>query len=242
MPIMVVDAKLAIEEGLILVDAETNMEISKESANDYLVIIEGQHRNAAIKTLKELDKKNGSHFAPKDILIMYSQNPKGISIKKQISECNIVSVVWDGGDFVTGAALCNPTNELLQYAKELANLNLTSSGKGYSLSTISLILTFGNKLTKEVLAKSMEEGIGVLPSGDVERGKRFIKSARSVGFSDKFLKSRPLIEWFIDAQTEQGIEKAFELLESFTASDVAAISKTTTSNYLEIIRSILKNK
>ncbi|NDV83373.1 ParB/Srx family N-terminal domain-containing protein [Bacteroides sp. 51] len=244
MPIMVVDATVALEEGLELVDARTGESIPKEKIEEYLVIIEGQHRYAAYLLLKELDAKNGSHVAPNDILIMYSPNPKSISIKKQISECNIVSVTWDGGDYITGAALCNPTSELLQYAKDLADLNLTSAGKGYPLSTISLITTFGDKLTKVVLAKSMEEGVSVLPTGDVERGRRFIKTARSVGFPDAFLKSRPLIEWFIDETNDSsvGLEGAFQKLESFTPVEVEKIRKVTTSNYLEIIRGILSAK
>lgn len=241
MPIMVDDAIVALEEGLELVDATTGETVTKENANNYLVIIEGQHRDAGIKYLRELDAKNGTHFAPDDILIMYSPNPKKISIKKQIAECNIASVLWDGGDYITGAALCNPTSEVLQFAKELTDMKLTNAGKGYPLSTASLIGTFSNKLTKEMLAKSMEEGIKALPTGDAERGRKFIKIARSVGFTDSFLKKRPLIEWFIDESNkkEVGLEGAFKILESFTPTEVNKISKVTVGDYLKVIRDIL---
>lgn len=240
MPIMVVDAIEAIEADLELIDCITGEEVKPEDTNNYLVVVEGQHRNAAIQELKKEDKLNSTSFAPEDVMVMYAQNPKRISIMKQISECNIVSTNWDGKDYVTGAYLCNPNSELLEFAKKLADTKASTSGTGYPLTTISKIVTFGSSLTKEILAKSMDEGIKVLPSGNVERGTRFVKVAKSVGFEDNFLKSRYLIEWFIDeANKETGLEAAFGKLNSLTPKQVEAIKKVKADSFMETIRKIV---
>lgn len=240
MPIMVVEGVEAIEAGLELIDCITGEDVKPEDAGNYLVIVEGQHRNAAIQELKKEDELNGTSFAPEDVMVMYAQNPKGVSIMKQISECNIVSTIWDGKDYVTGAYQCNPNSELLAFAKDLSDTKASTSGAGYPLTTISKIVTFTPNLTKEVLAKSMDDGIESLPSGNVERGKLFIETAREVGFDDKFLKSRYLIEWFIDETNRKaGIKGAFEKLNGLTPEQVKAIKKVKADTFMETIRKIV---
>ena len=129
-PIIIVDGEEAAKEGLTLLDYETGKEVPAEEVADYVVIIEGQHRYTSIMELRKLDEKDNTSYAPTDIMVMYALNNKNKTIKKLISELNKTSIIWDGKDYVTGAALCNPNSELLQFAKELTDMKSVKSNDG----------------------------------------------------------------------------------------------------------------
>jgi len=185
-PLVIVSGTKVINDNLSLIDAITELDIPSSEANKYVAIVEGQHRFSAIRKLNE---ENSEKI---DIFFIYALNQK-LSTQKLLSEMNSQSINWDGQDYIRGAYLCNSTSELLEFAKELTdNKNVPS---GYPISTISKITTFSDKLTKTTLAKSMDEGLEVLPSADIERGRKYLSIGRSVGFTDKYLAKRYLIEW-----------------------------------------------
>lgn len=246
-PIIIVDGEEAAKEGLILVDCKTKNEVPANEVTNYVVDIEGQHRYTAIMELRRLDEKNSSSFAPTDIIAMYAQNPKGVTIKKLISELNRTSVVWDGKDYITGAALCNPNNELLQYAKELADMKSVKANdnlptNGYPVSTISKLVTFGTGLDKAKLATCMDEGTDNLPTSNIERAKKILETATNVGFEHKYLAHKYFIDWFIDEQTNKGIEKVCEMITKLTPAEVKAITLIKGENYLAEIRKIVRRE
>ena len=247
MPIVVVDGKDAAEEGLVLIDAETNEVVSNNEVENYLVIIEGQHRYTAIRALQKQDKSKGTNYAPEDIIMMYALNPKSKSNKKLISELNKTSIIWDGKDFITGAALCNPTNELLQYTKKLADMKSTSSKddlprNGYPLSTISKMITFGVNLDKAMMSKCMDCGTECLPIGNLSRARRIIDAAISVGFKHKYLAHRYFIDWIIDESNRLDEDGYCELILGLSPSKVQMISKIKGDNSTADIRMVVEGE
>lgn len=245
-PIIIVDGEEAAQEGLTLLDCETRNEVPSDEIGNYVVDIEGQHRYTAIMKLRELDKKNSTSYAPTDIIAMYALNPKDQAIKKLISELNKTSIIWDGKDFITGAALCNPTNELLQYAKELADIKSTKTNDGlpktgYPVSTISKLVTFNTSLNKDKLAESMDKGIECLPTANIERAKKILETARNRGFKHNYLSHKYFIDWFIDEQTNKSVDEVCQMINRLEPTDVENISKIKSNNYISEIRTIVNN-
>ena len=246
-PLIIVDAEDAAKEGLTLVDCETREVISSDKINEYVVIVEGQHRYTAIQELRKQDKKNGTSFAPADIIIMYALNPKKKTVKKLISELNRASVIWDGKDYITGAALCNPSSELLQFAKDLSDKRPANNGdglpnNGYPVSTISKFTTFNASLNKDKLAQCMDEGIECLPTANIDRAKKILDTAISVGFEHKYLVHKYFIDWFIDEQTNKSVDEVCKMVSKLSPEEVRRISKVKGENYIADIRKVvLKN-
>lgn len=244
MPVIVVEGKAASDEGLVLVDFVTNEEVNSNEVTNYIVIIEGQHRFTAISMLQQEDIAKGTNYAPADIMVMYAQNPKGKSVKKLISELNRTSIVWDGKDYVTGAALCNPTNELLEFAKELVDLKSIKAGDklpnaGYSISTISKLATFSSSLDKDKLAKCMDEGTDCLPSANIPRAMKILETARKVGFKDNYLSHKYFIDWIIDECNVKGFEEVMLLVDGLSYPVVEEIIKIKGDNSTAEIRKVI---
>lgn len=244
MPIIIVDGTAAAEEGLTLVDCKTREVVSPDKVADYVVDIEGQHRLEALMRLQEEDEKNGTSYAPAEIYVMYAQNPKGKSIKKIISELNITPFVWDGKDFITCASLCNPSSELLKFAKYLADLKSTKKGdnlppSGYPLATVSKLVTFGPSLKKEKLADCMEKGTDCLPTANIGRAVTILDTARSVGFKDQYLAHKYFIDFIIDESNAKSEDQIYGMIGSLKPAQVEAITKITGDNYIAEIRRVV---
>lgn len=245
MPIVIIEGEKAAEEGLTLIDSETGLEINPSEVDNYLVILEGQYRFKAIKMLQKEDEKNGTSYASTNIYVMYAQNPKGQSFKKLISEPNSIAFIWDGKDYVTGAALCNPTNELLNFAKKMADMKSTKSNddlpkSGYSISTISKYATFGSSLTKEKLATSMDEGTSCLPTANITRAEKILKVAIEVGFKHKYLSHKYFIDFITDESNAKSEDEIYEMIGSLKPAQVEAITKIKGDNYIVEIKKVVK--
>ncbi|MPM43390.1 hypothetical protein SDC9_90063 [bioreactor metagenome] len=244
-PLIILDGSVVVDKGLTIVDFETGNEIQADEAHNYIVIIEGQHRYAAIIELQEEDEKNKTSHAPDDVLVMYAQSEKGISVKKLISELNSTSVIWNGKDIVAGAAMCNPTDELLKYVKELTDLKSSSKDdnlprSGYLLSTISKLVTFTPRLDKKVLSQSMDDGTEKLPTANIKRAKEILECALEVGFTHKYLSHRYFIDWFMDeVQREDGsYHVVCDKVSKLSKQQVDEIMKIKSGEFVYEIRQI----
>lgn len=100
-PAVVVDATDAINQGMEVIDFTTDDVIGKEEAMNYLVLLEGNHRYEAHC---ELLNKNENYAG--EFYIMYALNVE-VTIAKMLSEINIATNPWKGGDFVKGAKMNN---------------------------------------------------------------------------------------------------------------------------------------
>ena len=145
MPLVVVDGENVVEAGLSLKDPVSGLPVDNEKAEEYLVIIEGQHRYRAILALREQDEKDkkkwdgdmqrwqkgGSKLedkpeeytpkAPSRTMVMYPLNETE-KIQIMISEMNNTSVKWAKGDFARQAFAMYPDNKVLKFIVEYMNM------------------------------------------------------------------------------------------------------------------------
>lgn len=152
-PLVVVDGEDVVKEGLTLKDPVSGFPIDSSKANDYLVIIEGQHRYRAIMELREKDAKNKKKYedamkkwqdngsnekdkpeeftpkAPKQIMAKYPLNNE-ILIQTLISEMNNTSVKWEKGDFARQACAAYPNNEVLKFIVKYMDIQHQRTKKG----------------------------------------------------------------------------------------------------------------
>lgn len=200
-PAVIVPASKAIEEGLDIVDFQTDEAVSPENADQYVVMVDANHRYKA-----HLENKKEVQEYDKDFYFMYPLN-EGISVTKMLSEINIATNPWSAADYGKGAALVNKGRDIpmLKAINEL-------TAKGYSLSTASKWLTFTGKINKEVMAKAMNGDVPDILKNDkrMKKGQELLEAARTA-FSDKFLSSRTLIDWIISKYDEVDDEDLLEL-------------------------------
>lgn len=191
-PAVIVPASKAIEEGLDIMDFQTDEAVSPENAGQYVVLVDANHRYKA-----HLENKKEGQEYNKDFYFMYPLN-EGLSVTKMLSEINIATNPWSAADYGKGAALVNKDIEIpmLKAINEL-------TAKGYSLSTASKWLTFTGKINKEVMAKAMNGDVPDILKNDkrMKKGQELLEAARTA-FSDKFLSSRTLIDWIISKYDE----------------------------------------
>lgn len=219
-PLVIVDGKRVIDEGLELISAETLLKISKSNASKYVVVIEGQHRYKAILKLRQQDRENTSkrdtlieeweeaekknkkkkgvkpqpykNIAPTSIPAIYPLNDK-LSIRATLFEINNTAKNWNKWNYVVSAYRLSNDDKLLLFLQ-------TKMGEKFSLSTLSQYLTFGRGLTSNKLAQYIKgaEDLGYSEEEKttmIERAEKILKVAKNAGFSDKFLLKRYLPEY-----------------------------------------------
>ena len=153
MELVVVDGEDVVKDGLSLKDPVSGLPIDSSKANNYLVIIKGQHRYRAIMELREKDAKNKKKYedamkkwqdngsnekdkpeeftpkAPKQIMAKYPLNNE-ILIQTLISEMNNTSVKWEKGDFARQACAAYPNNEVLKFIVKYMDIQHQRTKKG----------------------------------------------------------------------------------------------------------------
>ena len=138
-PLMYVSGEKAIADGCTLIDAKTGAEIDAEQAQEYIAIVDGQHRLTAAME-DELSEDNVYLFE------CYS----AANTKELVASTNIDSNPWDGRDYAYSAVMFNKESKLAKMANELAEA-------GYAISTIGMILYFkSGKFGKKDLSCIMQ--------------------------------------------------------------------------------------
>ena len=171
-PAIIVDASTAIKDGLKVVDFTTGEEI--KDGNNYIVLLDANHRYSAhLRLLEENKKIEPEKQYKREFYFMYSLNPS-VSIEKTLAK------------MMVGEEL--PT---LDFVSELTCM-------GYSLDAASKWATFGSKISKAVLVRAINGNIDEVlrKSNTINRGRTLVEAARK-SFSAEFLKSRTLIDWII---------------------------------------------
>lgn len=190
-PAIIVDASTAIKDGLKVVDFTTGEEI--KDGNNYIVLLDANHRYSAHLRLLEENKKiePEKQQYEREFYFMYSLNPS-VSIEKTLAEINIATTPWKGADYVKGVKM--------MVGEELPTLDFVSelTCMGYSLDAASKWATFGSKISKAVLVRAINGNIDEVlrKSNTINRGRTLVEAARK-SFSAEFLKSRTLIDWII---------------------------------------------
>lgn len=195
-PIIAVSAKVLIENGYQVVDADDN-EVKAEDADDYIVILDGQHRTKAFLECSITNPQivPNTHIREVD------------NVGEYLVDINDVGTSWNQRDRFAVAALTSD-NELVH---EIAN----RIREGYNPSTASLIYTRKKITNKQV--KNLLRGEELkLPKGatpDIERGNRFILLCKAAGIGVKFITRRYFINAFNSHALSVGEDAAFEALD-----------------------------
>lgn len=203
-----------------IVDAETGEAVPEAELENYVVLLDGQHRYKAYLQNEKAGKTEQGEFH-----LMYPLNPN-IDPRRLLAVINGEVNPWGGADFLNGAQLLNPGIDfpLLNEMKKLTDL-------GFSVSTASLWLTFNNGIGKQILTEAMNGEIDdcLINPPSLENGLRLLEAARKM-LSDKFLRHRYLPDFLIKKyQSVKDVEKAdminrlVEFLSGLTKGEAEAL-------------------
>lgn len=222
--IQVLPAEIAIVNGdITLVDINNNT-ITAESAKNYYLVLDGQHRIFATSSYnKEKD------VTPIQVPAIIVNLNDGETVAEYISAINVTKAEWKPLDYVRGAANVMQKDLLLRY-KEL--IKCEDNPDGYSLSTLNIIFCGNAKaMSKTDLSllcqgkqtKGVKKAKSIIPAYSLERGNRFINLCIRKGFTNKDIAKRYLAEQFQDFRQETNDDRAFELFEAVTQNDRKAM-------------------
>ena len=162
-----------VNDGYEIVDSHGNPISNPEN---YIVIIDGQHR---IKAALDCNY-------PADKIRLTMPGDTSLDTMTILLALNNECFKWNGNSYLRAAYIRHPES------KDLAYMNLLAEA-GFPLSTISWLVTLGITVNQQHLNTYIATS-GVVACADIERAKLFLENARKVGFSDKYLKKRYLIE------------------------------------------------
>lgn len=219
-PAIAIHASLAINEGLSVIDFETMENVSESNQDEYLVLVDANHRyKAHMELLKDKDYK-GSFY------LMLPLTDR-IKVAEMLAEMNICTRVWKGTDYIRGAFMSRPdeATELLKYMMKLEE-------KGFSLPAISKYITGTDKINNSVLTRFMSgDNPEILMDSEtsnynIERCTRIIEAAGK--FDTKFLASRTFPDWINsirnpdmnDKQLTESIVKFLQSLSKEQTDDI----------------------
>lgn len=219
-PAIIVEASLALEEGLEVVDFETGEAVTKENADEYVVLVDANHRFQAHLELEKLDDAYN-----KDFIFMFPL--QDIDVSKMLSEINIATNPWKPADYGKGAAM------VLKEELPLLTAINSLTEKGYSVEAACKWLTFACKVTKTVMANAMNGVISeaLKKESGIERGFKLIDAAKK-SFAEDFLTTRTLPDWIIskaddfDGSKSEFTKKMCKFLSSFNREIATDIEKS----------------
>lgn len=197
-PVIVIKAKLLISLGYSVKDI-TGRVITEEEAEEYFVILDGQHRSKAFAQLIA---------AGQDLVIPNVRVRELADVGEYLTVINEVGN-WTKNDKVTVSALINRQDELLQAIA--ARLK-----EGFNYSTLCQIYT-GKKLSDKALNNALKGKPYNLPKDakvDIDRGDRFITFCQAAEMKIAFITKRYFIEGFNYHCKSVGEENAFKALEN----------------------------
>ena len=221
-PLMYVSGEKAIADGCTLIDAKTGAEIDAEQAQEYIAIVDGQHRLTAAME-DELSEDNVFLFE------CYSE----ANTKELVASTNIDSNPWDGRDYAYSAVMFNKESKLAKMANELAEA-------GYAISTIGMILYFkSGKFGKKDLSNIMQ-GKDAREGYSLERAEYFLEKAR-VKFEDVFIGKKYLISAVSDLSSDEGYKRVCDVLPKLSPTNVKRILEEKSDDKIALIKVLLQN-
>lgn len=205
-PLMYVKGTKAVEDGCSLMTSDRKP-ISNEEADKYIVIVDGQHRYSAAIEKSVSDEE----------IYLFESYAKA-STQELLAEANVEVEKWKGEDYIAGATLAKPENELLQFANSL-------SLRGFPISTISLILCWDkHQFTSRKLSKLMK-GETVNIDSNFERAEAFLDAMDR--FTDKFVAKNYAINVVIDLSSEMGYKLVCAAIAKIPRATVKRIEGQT---------------
>lgn len=200
-PIIVTSALKLIEADYTITDIK-GKELTKEEAEDYLVILDGQHRGTAFAKLFATGKYTE---AIPNVYVREVEN-----VGEYLVDINNVGSSWSKPDKITVAALT--TKE--QLFKSVATL----LKDGFNPTTAMLIYT-GKSLSDKQVKRALKGEEIILPTGakiDIERGDKFINLCKAAKMDVSFITKRYFIKGFNSYAKINSEVEAFEALDKLT--------------------------
>lgn len=225
-PAVVVDAIKAINEGLAIVDFESGEAIPTNELQNYVALVDGNHRYQAHLNLLKAADAGKSQYAG-EFWVMYPLNDK-LTVVEMLTELNIATNPWKGGDY----GMCAATVLGKDAPEGVKAMNQLIS-KGCNLASASLWIAFTKEISKGVMVKAMrkEETSGALTnSHNIQRGLKLYEAAEQAGFSAKYLGSRNFIQWIIrkvanenNVADDAKVEKMITFLGTINGNEIEKI-------------------
>lgn len=179
MPMVYVKAEDTRLNGRKLKDAIDNTDVAEGNRASYIVVLDGQHRfTAAVKMEEE-------GFDTSKLVWEELKLEDNMQIEDALIEINSVGQMWKGTDYISGLALRQPENEIVQFAKELSDF-------GVKAKTINKYLLFEDKFS---WTKPDEDVIK--KKADLDRAKKIWAVVKQ--FPDKVNKESIIIDYIMKA-------------------------------------------
>lgn len=198
-PIIVAEAKFLMEKGHEIYNLK-NEKLSAEEADNYFVILDGQHRCCAFARLVAADGKY-------EIPNVHIRNKENIGA--YLVDINETGTSWNNKDRLSVAALTAK-----EHSDLFSNIAMLMS-QGFNPSAASMILAKVKLSTKAIKQALKGEHIK-LPQRteiNIERGHKFVTLCNAAGITTAFVTKRYFIEGFNSYAASNGEEKAFEALQ-----------------------------
>lgn len=199
-PTIVADAKTLIAAGYESHDIRGN-KIAVEEANDYFVILDGQHRGMAFAKLIA---------AGKDYKIPNTHVRSVENVGEYLVDINCTGTSWSNKDRLVVAALTAGSHKDL-FANIAGLIN-----EGFNPSTSSIIFT-GKKLSNNLIKKALKGDEVSLPKDakvNIERGNKFVTLCKAANIPIMFATKRYFIDGFNSYATMTSDDEAFEALDA----------------------------
>lgn len=202
-PIIAVSAKVLLEKGYQVVDVDGH-EVKEDEADDFIVILDGQHRAKAFLECSITD--------PKVVPNTYIREVDNVG--EYLVDINDVGTSWNQRDRFAVAALTSDNKLVHEIASRIR--------EGFNPSTASLIYTrkkISNKQVKNLLRGEELK----LPKGaviEIDRGNKFIQLCKEAGIGVKYITRRYFINAFNSHALSVGEFAAFEALDKLKSQDL----------------------
>jgi hypothetical protein len=197
-PIIVVNAKKLIEAGYEVVSIDGNI-LTEEEAENYFVIIDGQHRSVAFAKLFATGEYDG---------VIPNVHVRDIeNVGEYLVDINNVGSSWDKKEKLIVTSLTAKE----QLFKSVANL----LNEGFNPSTTMLIYTSKN-LPQKQIDNALKGNEVTFPKGtkiDIERGDKFVNLCKAANMDVSFITKRYFIKGFNSYASATSENKAFKALD-----------------------------
>ena len=222
-PLMYVKGTKAVQDECLLVDAKTGEPVEGNQVDSYIAIVDGQHRYTAAMEKGILP----------EFLILFEDYTEA-NTKDLLATANIDSFAWNSSNYIDGAVLFNPDNELAKFAKELSDLK-------YPITNIGKILCFASgKLGKKQFADIMAGKNVEIKGLNIERARKLLEVARNK-FDDDFISTRYFIDVVISLQGDEGVKPLFEAIRNLPQKTVDRILDAKSDEKSAILENALKD-
>ena len=206
-PIIVAEAKFLMDKGYEIYSIK-NESVSAEEADNYFVILDGQHRCCAFARLVAADEKY-------DIPNVHIRNAENIGA--YLVDINETGTSWNNKDRISVAALTAK-----EHSDLFSNIAMLMN-QGFNPSAASMILAKVKLSTKAIKQALKGEHIKLPQRAEIkiERGHKFVTLCNAAGITTAFVTKRYFIEGFNSYAASNGEEKAFEALQELRNLNLA---------------------